>query len=69
MFMQKPESLFIAYLNLSFSISTFDKNYRCLEELIKITYNFPINYKPILAYFNKEKFIKKCLCRSLRVYL
>ena len=33
------ESLFIDYLSLSFHICTFDKNYRYLEELIKITYD------------------------------
>ena len=45
---------------LSFHISIFDKNYWCLEKLIKITYN---PYKPILAYFNKlhEEFYKKKL--------
>ena len=31
--------LFIAYLSLSSHISTFDKNYSCLEEIIKITYD------------------------------
>ena len=45
------DSLFIAYLSLSSQISIFDKNYRCLKELIKITYDPPYNL--ILAYFNK----------------
>ena len=38
------ESLSTAYLSLSFYISTFDKNYRCLEELIKIAYDPPISH-------------------------
>ena len=43
--------LSIVYLSLSFHISIFNKkNYRYLEELIKIAY-FP--YKHFLAYFNK----------------
>ena len=61
-------SLFIVYLNLSFLISTFDKNYRCLEELIKISYD---SCKLILTYFNKfyekaykKKFIEKPKNRS-----
>ena len=32
-------SLFTIYLSLSSHISTFDKNNRCLEELMKITYD------------------------------
>ena len=39
------ESLSTSYLSLSSHISTFNKNYRCWEELMK--------YKPLLAYFNK----------------
>ena len=38
------ESLSIAYLSLSSHISTFDKNYRCLEELIKIAYDSSISH-------------------------
>ena len=33
------ESLSITNLSLSFHISTFDKNCRCLKELIKIAYS------------------------------
>ena len=33
----------IAYVSLSYHINTFDKNYRCLEKLMKITYDPPIN--------------------------
>ena len=44
-------------LSLSFHISTFDKNYRCLEKLIKVVYEHhpppPPPHKLILAYFNK----------------
>ena len=38
------ESLSIAYLSLSSHISTFDKNCRCLKELIKIAYDSPISH-------------------------
>ena len=44
------KSLFIVYLNLSSRISTFNKNYKYLKELIKIAYD---PYKSFLAYFNK----------------
>ena len=30
------ESLYIIYLSLSFQISTFNKNYRCWKQFIKI---------------------------------
>ena len=44
------ESLSSTYLNFFFHISVFDKNCKCLEELIKIAYD---SYKPFLVYFNK----------------
>ena len=50
------KNLFIVYLSLSYYISTFDKNYRCLKELIKITYD---SYKLILAY--SISFMKKLI--------
>ena len=60
------ESLFTAYLILSFHINTFDKNYRCLKKLIKITYGL---YNPILSYFNKfhGEVYKKILYISLKI--
>ena len=36
--MVRLEDLSIAYLSLSLHIITFDKNCRCLEEIIKIVY-------------------------------
>ena len=33
------ETLFPAYLNLSYHINIFDKNYKCLKELRKIIYD------------------------------
>ena len=33
----------MAYLRLSSRINTFDKNNRCLKELIKIVYDPPIS--------------------------
>ena len=39
------KSLSKAYLSLSFHINTFNKNHRCLEELIKIAYD------PLISHF------------------
>ena len=55
------------YLNLYFHISTFNKIYRCLEELIKTAYD-PL-YKPFWAYFNKlygKFYIKKSSKQLIR---
>ena len=41
----------MAYLSLSSQISIFDKNYRCLEELIKIVYDSLISHFS-LCYFD-----------------
>ena len=61
--MDDLESLYIAYLSLSFHINIFDKNDRCLKKFMKITYE---SYKPLLAYFNKlhEEAYKKSLYES-----
>ena len=58
------ESLSTAYLSLNSHINTFDKNYRCFEKLIKISYD---PHKPFLAYFNKlhEEAYKKKTQKNL----
>ena len=55
------KNLFITYLNLSYQINTFDKNYKCLEELIKITYD---SYKLILTY--SISFMKMVVKKNLK---
>ena len=37
----------MVYLSLSSHISTLDKNYKCLEKLMNVTYD--PSYKPLLA--------------------
>ena len=57
----------IAYLSLSSHISTLNKNYRYLEEFMKITYEPFYKYKPLLAYFNKlhrEAYRKKAYMKG-----
>ena len=58
------KNLFITYLNLSYHINTFDKNYKCLEELIKITYD---SYKFILTY--SISFMKKLIKKNLKQFI
>ena len=60
------ESLFIAYLSLSSHISTFDKNCRCLEELIKIAYDSPISHFLLISISFMEKLIKKSSKQLIR---
>ena len=47
-----------AYLTIFSHINNFDKNYKCLEELIKIAYDPPINHFKLISVSFMEKLIK-----------
>ena len=60
-----------AYFSLFSHISTFNKNYRCLEELIKITYDPHISPFELILISFVEKLIKinlKNVIQSLKIY-
>ena len=50
---------------LSFHINIYDKNYRCLEELIKLTYDLLISHFQVISINFMEKLIKKRTQNSL----
>ena len=59
------ELIYKAYLNLSFHISIYDKNCRCLEELIKLAYDLLISHFQVISINFMEKLIKKRTQNSL----